>query len=159
MCAGFVILNNEQCWARLRGFEVQAWKTKKHAEELQEPAFKISVNKVRQNVFFNFWSVLKSRIIITIAIIKRWNFTLGDSYSTIKVGEQSITDNQLPRWHQKTWCYWFSYKWRWSCMVSTVSISYRWTLKVETCCNKLPANSMFGELVFQHKHKKFICRE
>ncbi|XP_031842481.1 rhotekin isoform X2 [Nomia melanderi] len=56
VCAGFVILNDEQCWARLRGFEIEAWKTKKHAEELQEPAFTVSVNKgtlIRQSKSVN----------------------------------------------------------------------------------------------------------
>ncbi|XP_076295034.1 rhotekin-2 [Lasioglossum baleicum] len=49
---GFVIINDKRCWARLHGFEIEAWKTKKLADELQKPEITICVNKdtlVRQS--------------------------------------------------------------------------------------------------------------
>ncbi|KZC06001.1 PREDICTED: rhotekin-like isoform X2 [Dufourea novaeangliae] len=45
VCTGFVIINGQRCWARLCGFEIEAWNTQSHSEELQEPVLTICVNK------------------------------------------------------------------------------------------------------------------
>ncbi|XP_054010052.1 rhotekin-2-like isoform X2 [Hylaeus anthracinus] len=49
---GFVNINDQRCWARLRGFEIETWKSKKLAEGSHEPTYTIDVNKetlVRQS--------------------------------------------------------------------------------------------------------------
>ncbi|XP_076651624.1 rhotekin isoform X2 [Halictus rubicundus] len=56
LAMGFLIINDQRCWARLHGFGIEAWKTKKLAEELQKPAIMISVDKdtlVRQSKSVN----------------------------------------------------------------------------------------------------------
>ncbi|XP_076630949.1 rhotekin isoform X1 [Colletes latitarsis] len=49
---GFVTINDQRCWARLRGFEIETWKSKKFAEGLHKPTYTIGINKetlVRQS--------------------------------------------------------------------------------------------------------------
>ncbi|XP_033322374.2 rhotekin-2 [Megalopta genalis] len=56
LVVGSVIINDQHCWARLYAFELEAWKTKKLAEESQKPTFTICVNKdtlVRQSKSVN----------------------------------------------------------------------------------------------------------
>ncbi|XP_076166547.1 rhotekin-2 isoform X2 [Ptiloglossa arizonensis] len=53
---GFITINDQRYWARLQGFEIEAWKSKKAAEGLHEPNYKIGINKetlVRQSKSMN----------------------------------------------------------------------------------------------------------
>lgn len=47
---GFITINDQRYWARLQGFEIEAWKSKKAAEGLHEPNYKIGINKVRWKI-------------------------------------------------------------------------------------------------------------
>nr|XP_034193746.1 rhotekin-2-like [Osmia lignaria] len=42
---GFVIVNNRRYWARLRGFQIESWKSKKLVEKLEKPTCTICVNR------------------------------------------------------------------------------------------------------------------
>lgn len=46
MCIGNVKVDGQNCWARLQGFCIKVWESKKHAEEGQNPEHTILVNKV-----------------------------------------------------------------------------------------------------------------
>lgn len=50
ICTGNINLNGRNCWARLQGFEIQTWESRKLAEEDQSPAHVITVNRV--NIIF-----------------------------------------------------------------------------------------------------------
>jgi len=41
-----VKVDNQDCWARLQGFYIKIWESKKHAEEGQNPEHVIPINKV-----------------------------------------------------------------------------------------------------------------
>ncbi|KOC59123.1 Rhotekin-2 [Habropoda laboriosa] len=43
--AEYVIINNQRCWARLQGFQIEAWKSKKYLEKFEKPTYTIYVNK------------------------------------------------------------------------------------------------------------------
>ncbi|XP_043479506.1 rhotekin-like isoform X2 [Leptopilina heterotoma] len=45
ICTGNINLNGRNCWARLQGFEIQTWESRKLAEEDQSPAHVIAVNR------------------------------------------------------------------------------------------------------------------
>ncbi|XP_051160755.1 rhotekin-like isoform X2 [Leptopilina boulardi] len=45
ICTGNINLNGRNCWARLQGFEIQTWESRKLAEEDQSPAHVITVNR------------------------------------------------------------------------------------------------------------------
>ncbi|CAK9824864.1 RTKN2 [Anthophora retusa] len=45
VCAEYVIVNNQRCWVRLRGFEIEAWKSKKSLNKFEKPTYTIYVNK------------------------------------------------------------------------------------------------------------------
>ncbi|XP_020288436.1 rhotekin-2-like isoform X2 [Pseudomyrmex gracilis] len=45
ICIGSVNINGQDYWARLQGFCIKAWESKKHAEEEQNPEHVIPVNK------------------------------------------------------------------------------------------------------------------
>ncbi|XP_066585985.1 rhotekin-like isoform X3 [Prorops nasuta] len=45
ICTGNVILNGKSYWARLRGFTIQAWESKKLANEEHDPVQKIPINR------------------------------------------------------------------------------------------------------------------
>ncbi|XP_076242213.1 rhotekin-2 [Calliopsis andreniformis] len=42
---GSIIINDQRCWARLRNFQIDCWKSKKSADESQEPTCTICVNR------------------------------------------------------------------------------------------------------------------
>ncbi|XP_014475235.1 PREDICTED: rhotekin-2-like isoform X2 [Dinoponera quadriceps] len=45
MCIGSVNVDSQDCWARLQGFSIKTWESKKHAEEAQNPERVIPINK------------------------------------------------------------------------------------------------------------------
>ncbi|KAK9308913.1 hypothetical protein QLX08_001320 [Tetragonisca angustula] len=45
VCAGFAIINSRRCYMRLRGFQIEIWKSKKCSEKLKKPMHAICVNK------------------------------------------------------------------------------------------------------------------
>ncbi|CAL7938090.1 unnamed protein product [Xylocopa violacea] len=45
ICSGVVTINRQSCWARLKNFKIEAWKSKDHLDELQESICIISINK------------------------------------------------------------------------------------------------------------------
>lgn len=45
ICVGNVNIDGQNCWARLQGFCIKTWESKKHAEEAQNPEHVIPVNK------------------------------------------------------------------------------------------------------------------
>lgn len=46
MCIGNVTVDGQDCWARLQGFTIKTWESKKHAEETQNPERVLPINKV-----------------------------------------------------------------------------------------------------------------
>ena len=46
ICIGNINLNGRNCWARLQGFEIRFWESRKLAEEDQSPAHTIPINRV-----------------------------------------------------------------------------------------------------------------
>lgn len=51
VCIGNVKIDGQDYWARLQGFCIKTWESKKHAEEGQNPEHTVSVNKV--GIFVN----------------------------------------------------------------------------------------------------------
>ncbi|XP_032688909.1 rhotekin-like isoform X2 [Odontomachus brunneus] len=45
MCIGNVTVDGQDCWARLQGFTIKTWESKKHAEEAQNPERVLLINK------------------------------------------------------------------------------------------------------------------
>jgi hypothetical protein len=46
VCIGNVKIDGQNYWARVQGFCLNIWESKKHAEEAQSPEHLIPVNKV-----------------------------------------------------------------------------------------------------------------
>lgn len=70
MCMGNVKANGQDHWARLQGFCIKMWESKKHAEEGQNPEYMIPINKVSIFIY------LKRNCSNTIVLFYSNNFSI-----------------------------------------------------------------------------------
>ena len=96
---GIVVMNDQRCWARLRNFEINAWKSQKLVDESQEPFHTTRINKetlVRQSKSANN----QLRIVNCVDGIKRRDIIQFNSSEDLeRLFEQlTLCINEHSRW-------------------------------------------------------------